>query len=142
MKIKGTEWYTAMGRKMEVKSFHDQDDDESTYVPVTLYGYRMPIQGRKPQDINDLRELLKADGVDTKLRSSKHNHTGIPAGTPFLEVLDEKSAIALEKIFLKEGIVLETDRYKEYGLEYINRTPKQVSPVVKRSFFDRLFGRK
>ena len=136
MKIKGTEWYTASayrGRQIE--------GSERSEILVS-YGYRMPVQGRTSKEINELRELLKGDGVNTKLRSSKNSHTGIPAGNPFLEVLDEKSAIALEKIFLKRGVVLETDRYKEYGLEYINRTPKQVSPVVKRSFFDRLFGRK
>ena len=136
MKIKGTEWYTATAYQgKQIKG------SERSGVQV-YYGYRMSVQGRTPKEINELKELLKADGVNTKLRSSKVNHTGIPAGTPFLEVLDEESVIALERIFLKEGIVLETDRYKEYGREYINRPPRQISPTLKRSFFDRLFERK
>lgn len=134
MQIRGTEWYTAYGTHFEpIKG------SERTKVQ-TVYGYRMPVEGRSDKEIKELMDLLKSDGVDAKLRTSKHEHSGIPAGTPFLQVLEEKSAIALEKIFLKQGIVLETDRYKEYGLEYINRTPKE-NVAAKKSFWDRLFGR-
>ena len=136
MKIKGTQWYTACATK-----FTPIKGSERVQFQ-TLYGYRMSVKGRKKEEIKSLIDQLKADGVTAKLKVSKHEHSGIPAGTPFLQVLDEESAIALEKIFLKEGIVLETDRYKEYGMEYINRTPKQITPAVKKSFFDRLFGRK
>ena len=136
MQIKGTEWYTACGTK-----FAPIKGSERTQVK-TLYGYRMPVSGRDEEEIKALVDQLKADGVEAKLKTSKHDHSGVPSGTPFLQVLDEKSAIALEKIFLESGITLETDRYKEYGLEYINRTPKPIAPAVKRSFFERLFGRK
>lgn len=132
MQIRGTEWYTAL------RTYSDEKGNQ-----VSVYGYRMPVQGRDSRELKEFIALLKADGVDVKLRVSSNSHLGIPAGTPFIQVLDDESAIALEKIFLKQGIELPTDRYKEYGMEYINRTPKaELAPVVKKSFFDRLFGRK
>lgn len=136
MQIRGTEWYTASGTK-----FTPIEGSERTQVQ-TFYGYRMSVAGRKDSEVKELMALLKSDGVNAKLKISKHSHTGIPKGTPYLQVLDDESAIALEKIFLKDGIELPTDRYKEYGMEYINRTPKVVPQVVQRSFWDRLFGRK
>lgn len=136
MKIKGTNWYTACGTH-----FTPIEGSERTQVQ-TFYGYRMPVGEKTEKEIKEFMALLKSDGIDSKLKKSKHEHSGIPAGVPFLQVSDEESAIALEKVFLKSGIVLETDRYKEYGLEYINRTPKPVAPAVKKSFFERLFGRK
>ncbi len=144
MRIRGTDWYTAVGEGREVKSFHNEDDDEpQTYVPVTYYGYRKSVQGKTQDEINAEIEDLKRNGVEhIKLRKSVHSHLGIPAGTPFLQIFDEQSAIALEKMLLKKGIELPADRYKEYGLGYINRTPKEISPAVKVSIWDRLFGRK
>ena len=133
MKIKGTEWYTANG----IRGTRIEGSERSAIQ--VLYGYRMPLKDRTTAEIIELRELLKSDGINTKLKTSKHEHTGIPAGVPFLEVLDEDSAIALEKTFLKQGIQLPTDRYKEYGLEYIKRTP---DPVVIKTIWDNLFGRK
>ena len=133
MKIRGTEWYTA---------------NAINFIPVegggrkvqTLYGYRMPVSGKKDSETEELMALLKADGVENiKLKTSKHDHSGIPKGTPFLEVLDEESVIALEQIFLKQGIELPTDRYKEYGLEYIKRQPTPLP--VKKSWLDRILGR-
>ena len=135
MKIEGTEWYTACGTILPDEGHEDKKEQ-------VLYGYRMPLASKTPEEITNLIEQLKSEGVKVKLRTSEHEHTGIPKGTPFLQVLDEKSAISLEKSFLKKGITLEKDRYKEHGLEYINRTPKQITTVVRKSFFDRLFGRK
>lgn len=137
MQIEGTEWYTACGTK-----FTPIEGSERTQVQ-TFYGYRMPVGGKKDSEVKDLIALLKSDGVHAKLKTSREDHSGIPKGTPYLQVLDEKSTIALEKLFMDQGIELPVDRYKEYGMEYINRTPKaELAPVVKKSFWDRLFGRK
>lgn len=138
MKIEAKEgaWYTA---------------EEITGTPIEgservligrRYGYRMPLEGKTPEEIEKLKNTLKSEGVEAELKISSEKYTGIPAGTQFLEVFDEKSAIALEVRFLKQGIKLLTDRFKEHGLEYINRTPKEVNPAVKKSIWDRLFGRK
>ena len=132
MQIKGTEWYTAFC-----------DPSLKNGASKAVYGYRMPVQGKEEKELKKMIAFLKQDGVDVILRTSQNSHVAIPAGSPFIQVLDDESAIALEKIFLKQGIELPTDRYKEYGMEYINRTPKaELAPVVKKSFFDRLFGRK
>ncbi len=135
MQIKGTKWYTACGTKLE-----EIEGSERVFVKK-IYGYRMPVGSKKDSEIKDLIDLLKSDGVHAKLRTSKNDHSGIPKGTPFLQVLDEESAIALEKLFMKQGIELPSDRYKEYGLEYINRTPKKMAPAVQKSFWKRFFGR-
>ena len=144
MKIRGTEWYTAVGEKQIEKSSHSESSDETpTMVSIIFYGYRKPVQGKSLAEINTEINELKSKGVEQiKLRTSVHSYTGIPAGTQFLQVLDEKSAIALEKIFLEKGIDLPSDRYKEHGLGYINRTPKVIKPVVKKSIWSCLFGRK
>ena len=136
MKIEGTEWYTASGYKSK-----QIEGSERTMVGV-LYGYRMPVLGRNPEEISDLQDVLKSDGIVAKLKTSEHDHTGIPAGTPFLQVLDEESAIALEKLFLKSGISLPPDRFKEYGLKQIDRPKKEMSVVQKKSIWGSLFGRK
>lgn len=133
MQIKGTNWYTASGVTFTPTK-------EGGTRAKTVYGYRLPLHDKSVNEMNELRDLLKSEGVTVKLKSSKNAHTGIPAGKPFFEVLDEKSVIALEKVFLQEGITLPPDRYKEYGLEHINRTSKTVSPALQ--FWSRLFGRK
>ena len=131
MQIRGTEWYTAL------RTYPDEKGNQ-----VSVYGYRMPVQGRDSRELKEFIALLKADGVDIKLRVSPNSHLAIPVGTPFIQVLDNQSAIALEEIFLRQGVDLPADRFKEYGMEYINRTPKQVPQVVQKTFWDRLFGRK
>ena len=136
MKIDGTEWYTASGYKSK-----QIEGSERSMIEV-VYGYRMPVLSRSPKEISDLQNILKSDGVVAKLKTSKHDHTGIPAGTPFLQVLDEESAIALERLFLKSGINLAPDRFKEYGLEHIDRPKKEVSIVQKKGILNSLFGRK
>lgn len=141
MKIKGTDWYTAVDEKRVIKSFHDDDEESPTYVPVTYYGYRRSVQGKSETEIKAEIEDLKRKGIEhIKLKKSMHAYTGIPAGTFFLQVLDEDSVIALEKSLLKEGIDLPTDRYKEYGLKYINRPPSQEKTIPKLSIWKRLFG--
>ena len=138
MKIKGTEWYTACAVKLVKKGNSAKVEGK--------YGYRLPVEGRSPEEIKEMQNLLKADGVSSSLKTSMKDHTGIPAGTVFIEVLDEKSATALEGIFLKQGIDLPADRYKEYGLEIINRPGRKVDLEldfgIKKSFLDRLLGRK
>ena len=137
MKIKGTEWYTSR----EIKCTPIEGSDGRVYIQK-LYGYRMPVPGRTTKELKELMTLLKSDGIDTKLMTEEGLETEIPAGTPFLQVSNEKSAIALENLFLKQGIVLKEDRYKEYGLKRINRPAKEVNPVVKKSFLGFFFGRR
>ena len=137
MKIKGTEWYTACGIK-----FTPIEGSERVELQK-FYGYRIPVQDKNSKELNELITLLKTDNVNVKLKTSKHDHTGIPKGTPYLQVLDEKSAIALERIFLEQGITLSPDRYKEYGLKYINRTQNEkLNSSLKKSFLNCLFERK
>ena len=131
MQIRGTEWYTAFC-----------DPSLKNGASKAVYGYRMPVQGKDPKELEKMMSDLKKEGVSVILRTSQNTHVAIPAGSPFIQVLDEESAIALEKLFFKKGIELPTDRFKEYGMEYINRTPKQVPPVVQKTFWDRLLGRK
>lgn len=131
MQIKGTEWYTAFC-----------DPSLKDGASKAVYGYRMPVLGKNAKELEKFMASLKAEGVDVVLRTSQNSHVAIPVGSPFIQVLDEKSAIALEKIFLKQGIELPQDRYKEYGLEYINRTPNKLDSLIKKSLWDRLFGRK
>ena len=136
MQINGTNWYTASG-------YHGEQIKGSERSMIRVwYGYCMPIQDKDEKETKSLMGILKADGVITKLKTSKHTHTGIPAGTPFLQVSDEESIIALEKIFLKQGIELSPDRYKEYGLDRILRPVKDsVAPVAKKSIWSKFFGR-
>ena len=109
VEIKGTKWYTASATKFIPV------EGKGTKVCI-VYGYRMPVEGRSEQELKNLMNQLPSDGINAKLRTSKNEHTGIPAGTPFLQVLDEDSILSLEEIFLKQGIELPMDRYKEYGI--------------------------
>ena len=136
MQIRGTQWYTACGTYSTPLKGGERAQVQ------TVYGYRMSVQNKDIKELKELLEQLKSNGINARLKTSKHDHTGIPKGTPFLEVLDEKSAIALEEVLWEQGIELSKDRYKEYGLEYINRTARKLSPPVKKSFFVRLFRRR
>ena len=147
MKIKGTEWYTAYRiSQLEGSSFCMPCGSNMTLVKGSergmeqmFFGYRMPVHEKDSAEVKELMAILKSSGVNTKLRTSKRGHTGIPAGTPFLEVFDEESTIALEKIFLNRGVVLSPNRYKEYGLEHINRPPQSA---VQHSLLSKRFERK
>ena len=131
MQIKGTDWYTAFC-----------DPSLKNGASKAVYGYRMPVQGQDRKEVEKLIVNLQKDGINVVLRTSQNSHVAIPAGSPFIQVLDEESAIALEQNLLKKGIKLQTDRYKEYGLEYINRThPKELESAVKKSLWARLLGR-
>ena len=133
MKIKGTNWYTAFC-----------DPSLKNGASKAVYGYRMPVQGKKQEEIDKMIADLKKEGVRVVSRTSQNSHVAIPAGSPFIQVLDEESAIALEQIFLKKGIEVPTDRYKEYGMEYMKRgelsRPQKQHPPKTISFWAKLFG--
>ena len=124
MQIKGTDWYTAAGRLPSGE---------------VSYGYRRSVKDLTATELTKLVHLLKSDGINTILRISQHDHRGVPAGTPMLEIFDEESILAFEGM-LPKG-VLPADRYKEHGLEYINRPARKAKPPVPKSFWGRLFGR-
>lgn len=113
MQIKGTNWYTACRKP----SWKPIPGSERVEVGHFIYGYRMPVGDRPSKEVNEYIKMLKDEyGVTAVLKKSKQAHTDIPAGTPYLTVWDEKSIIALEKMFLENGIELRPDRYKEYGM--------------------------
>ena len=103
MRIKGTsEWYTAALER------HDPNQ------PELLLSYRRSLAGKSEEEIDKLQEDLFSEGVNTVLKSSRHNHTGIPAGTPYLQVEDEASVARLEHLWGKLGIELDPHRYDAY----------------------------
>ena len=132
MKIEGTNWYTASGCH-----FHHIKNSERSEIEF-LYGYRLPMQDQTEEERDAIVSLLKADGIKTKLKTSKKDHHGIPAGAPFLEVLDNESAANLEKIFTKSGIELSPSRYQEYGIKSFKRTS---FPAKQNSIFKQAQGR-
>ncbi len=103
MKIKGTDWYTAVTSKITPNGLY------------TLLTYRRSLAGKSEREIEEMQQALAEEGVVTKVKSSRHNHTGIRAGTLFLQVADRDSVDKLERIWGERGIELDPHRYDEYS---------------------------
>ena len=100
MEIKGTGWYTA--------GVYDTDKTGKPYFFPT---YRRSLEGMTLRD----KTLLMNLGVLTKKRRSHRNHTGIPMGTPFLQVEDPQSVKKLEEYWTKKQVIkLDPHRYDAY----------------------------
>jgi len=114
-KIKGSEWYTAAALKG--KSI---EGSERCTIGIT-YGYRRSLAGLPEKEIQAQQKVLSEYGIISKIKVSSNNHTDIPAGTPFLEVMDEKSVARLEHALSQKGIELPADRFDIYT----KQTPKR-----------------
>ena len=76
MQIEDTRWYTAVFLKA-----HELSETGTTKIE-RINGYRMKLAGWSEEEIREHVNLLIAEGVKGKVRTSKQNHTDIPAGEP------------------------------------------------------------
>ena len=103
MKIKGTaDWYTAAVDRFGKKR------------SGVLLTYRRSLAGMSDKEIESIQQDLADKGVSTTLQSSIRDHTGIPAGTLYLQVEDEESVSKLERLWGQLGIELDPHRYDLY----------------------------
>lgn len=119
-KIKGTEWYTAC-----VLQYTKIEGSERCQI-AKLNGYRRSVKGMSAEEIKKQIETLKSIGVfceEGKPRTSPHNHTDMPRGTPFLQVSEPRSVANLEKSLVNMGIELPANRFDVYT---------QPSPLAKK----------
>ena len=112
MQIEDTRWYTAVFLKA-----HELSETGTTKIE-RINGYRMKLAGWSEEEIREHVNLLIAEGVKGKVRTSKQNHTDIPAGEPFFQVSDKESIKNLEKIFKESGVALNPDRFHT-GYEHL-----------------------
>ena len=108
MQIGDTRWYTARLIKA-----HEIPDSDRVELEI-INGYRMKLGDWSVDEIKAHVDLLAADGIVGKVKTSKQNHTDIPAGEPFFQVSDAKAIKKLEKKFKEAGIALNPDRFAAY----------------------------
>jgi len=108
MKISGTEWYTAARSKLQ------SDSQDVGLPPPVFLTYRCSVENQTEEQIQAKQAELAAKGIKTKLKQSKYDHTGIPAGTPFLQIADEESVANIEKLWGLMGLELDAHRFDEY----------------------------
>ena len=109
MRIEDTRWYTA------VKT--NRTPDGLKYIN----GYRMKIAGFSTHEVMSIVDQLAADRISSVLKTSKKNHTDIPAGEAFLEVFDQESVKNLEQVFKAANIRLNPRRF-QIGYDYLDKT--------------------
>ena len=109
MRIEDTRWYTAVKTVRTPEGWR--------YVN----GYRMKLEGFSNDEVMSKMEQLAADHISSTLKTSRKNHTDIPAGEPFLEVFDPESVKNLEQIFKEANIYLNPKRF-QIGYEHVTQT--------------------
>ena len=108
MQIGDTRWYTA-----RLVKTHQIPGSERVAMDF-INGYRMKLGNWSQDEIKAHIDSLVADGIVGKVKTSKQDHTDIPAGEPFFQVSDKEAIKKLEKLFKDSGIALNPDRFSEY----------------------------
>ena len=91
MQIGDTRWYTAKVVKTR------QIPGSERVTMDFINGYRMKLGDWSQEEIKSHVDLLAADGIIGKVKTSKKDHTDIPAGEAFFQVSDKESIKNLEK---------------------------------------------
>ena len=106
MQIGNTRWYTALIVKQR------QIAGRKTPSKEYVRGYRMRLSDMSENEIKDLLESLHSANIQGRMRTSKHDHTDIPAGEPFFQVSEKESIKNLEALFKQSHIDLNPDRFR------------------------------
>ena len=108
MQVGDTRWYTA--GLIDARKVPGSENPELRLIK----GYRMRLSDWSDKEIKEHLDLLAADGITGKVKTSKQNHTDIPAGQPFFQVSEEEPIKKLEQLFKNMGVMLNPDRFAGY----------------------------
>lgn len=112
--IGDTRWYTA--RLVKGRQIPDSERSEIEIIN----GYRMKLGDWSDEEVKAHVDQLAADGIVGKIKTSRQDHTDIPAGEPFFQVSDKESIKRLEHLFKTMGIALNPDRFSIYDQAIAN----------------------